>query len=101
MNRPATHNREVESAQQFVLPDEAVHEDFHRGLKERHIQMIAIGGAIGVGLFLGSAKAIQQAGPSLLLAFAVAGVVIFLIMRALGELMLYRPLAGSFSTYGD
>ena len=56
-------------AQQFVLPEEAVHEDFHRGLKERHIQMIAIGGAIGVGLFLGSAKAIQQAGPSLLLSY--------------------------------
>ena len=78
MNRPATHKREVETAAQpFVLPDEAVREDFHRGLKERHIQMIAIGGAIGVGLFLGSAKAIQQAGPSLLLAYAVAGVVIF------------------------
>ena len=43
-------------------PGDAVEEDFHRGLKERHIQMIAIGGAIGVGLFLGSAKAIQQAG---------------------------------------
>jgi AAT family amino acid transporter/D-serine/D-alanine/glycine transporter len=99
MNRPATPKRQVEStAQQFVLPDEAVHEDFHRGLKERHIQMIAIGGAIGVGLFLGSAKAIQQAGPSLLLSYAVAGVVIFLIMRALGELMLYRPVSGSFAT---
>ena len=102
MDRAATHEREVESAAQpFVLPDEAVHEDFHRGLKERHIQMIAIGGAIGVGLFLGSAKAIQQAGPSLLLAYAVAGVVIFLIMRALGELMLYRPVSGSFATYAD
>ncbi len=89
------------AAQQFVLPDEAVHEDLHRGLKERHIQMIAIGGAIGVGLFLGSAKAIQQAGPSLLLAYVVAGAVIFLIMRALGELMLYRPVAGSFATYAD
>ncbi len=92
MDRSATA---PDTAQQFVLADEAVHEDFHRGLKERHIQMIAIGGAIGVGLFLGSAKAIQQAGPSLVLAYAVAGVVIFLIMRALGELMLYRPVAGS------
>ena len=55
MDRPATA---PETAQQFVLLDEAVHEDFHRGLSERHIQMIAIGGAIGVGLFLGSAKAI-------------------------------------------
>lgn len=88
-------------AQQLELPESAVHEDFHRGLKERHIQMIAIGGAIGVGLFLGSAKAIQQAGPSLLLSYAVAGVAIFLIMRALGELLLYRPVAGSFATYAD
>ena len=55
------HEPAVQSAaQQFVLPEEAVHEDLHRGLKERHVQMIAIGGAIGVGLFLGSAKAIQK-----------------------------------------
>jgi len=70
-----------EQAQRFALPQEAVHEDLHRGLKQRHVQMIAIGGAIGVGLFLGSAKAIQQAGPSLLLTYAAAGVAIFLIMR--------------------
>lgn len=89
------------SEQHFALPDDPVHEDLHRGLKERHIQMIAIGGAIGVGLFLGSAHAIQQAGPSLLLAYVVAGFVIFLIMRALGELLLYRPVAGSFATYAD
>jgi amino acid transporter, AAT family len=87
--------------EQFELPGDAVEEEFHRGLKERHIQMIAIGGAIGVGLFLGSASAIQDAGPSLLLSYAVAGVVIFLIMRALGELLLYRPVAGSFATYAD
>jgi amino acid transporter, AAT family len=89
------------STQRFNLPHEAVHEDLHRGLKERHIQMIAIGGAIGVGLFLGSAHAIQQAGPSLLLSYVVAGFVIFLIMRALGELLLYQPVAGSFATYAD
>jgi len=65
-------------AQRFSLPDEAVREDLHRGLKERHVQMIAIGGAIGVGLFLGSAKASQNAGPSLLLTYAVAGAAIFL-----------------------
>ena len=102
MNRPPAHKLGVEgTAQPFVLPEEAVHEDFHRGLKERHIQMIAIGGAIGVGLFLGSAQAIRQAGPSLLLAYAAAGVVMWLIMRALGELLLYRPVAGSFATYAD
>ena len=76
-------------------------EELQRGLKERHIQMIAIGGAIGVGLFLGSASAIQKAGPSLLLSYTVAGLVIFLIMRALGELLLYRPVAGAFATYAE
>jgi len=72
-----------------------------RGLKRRHIELIAIGGAIGVGLFLGSAKVIQNAGPGLILGYAVGGVVIFFIMRALGELLLYRPVAGSFVTYAD
>jgi AAT family amino acid transporter len=72
-----------------------------RNLKGRHIQLIALGGTIGVGLFLGSAKAIQQAGPGLLLTYAVGGVAIFFIMRALGELLTYRPVAGSFATYAE
>lgn len=74
-------------------------EELARGLNDRHIQLIAIGGAIGVGLFLGSAQAIQTAGPALLIAYAVGGLMIFFIMRALGELALYKPVAGSFSTY--
>ncbi|MGW5028148.1 amino acid permease, partial [Streptomyces albidoflavus] len=65
----------------------------------RQIQMIAIGGAIGTGLFLGAGKAISKAGPSLILAYAIAGLVIFFIMRALGELLMYRPVSGSFSEY--
>ncbi|MFI9273630.1 amino acid permease [Kitasatospora sp. NPDC052896] len=77
-------------------PDE---EGYERGLGSRQIQMIAIGGAIGTGLFLGAGSAIAQAGPSLVLAYAVAGVVIFVIMRALGELLTYRPVSGSFSEY--
>ena len=83
-----------------LLREEQLHEekDLVRGLKSRHIQMIAIGGAIGVGLFLGSARAIQAAGPALLLSYALVGIVIFFIMRALGELLLYRPVAGSFAT---
>src|SRR4051812_9646938 len=86
-----------------LLREEQLHEekDLVRGLKDRHIQMIAIGGAIGVGLFLGSARAIQAAGPALLLAYALGSVAIFLIMRALGELLLYRPVAGSFATYAE
>jgi AAT family amino acid transporter/D-serine/D-alanine/glycine transporter len=72
-----------------------------RNLRNRHIQLIAIGGTIGVGLFLGSAKAIHEAGPGLLLAYAVGGIAIFFIMRALGELLTYRPVAGSFATYAE
>lgn len=75
--------------------------DFHRGLKDRHVQLIALGGAIGVGLFLGAGRAINQAGPGLIFAYAAAGAVIFFIMRALGELMLHRPVAGSFATYAE
>jgi AAT family amino acid transporter/D-serine/D-alanine/glycine transporter len=75
--------------------------DLSRNLHNRHIQLIAIGGTIGVGLFLGSAKAIHNAGPGLLLAYAVGGVAIFFIMRALGELLTYRPVAGAFATYAD
>jgi AAT family amino acid transporter/D-serine/D-alanine/glycine transporter len=72
-----------------------------RNLRNRHIQLIALGGTIGVGLFLGSAKAIHQAGPGLLLAYAVGGVAIFFILRALGELLTYRPVAGSFASYAE
>ncbi|QKW06761.1 amino acid permease [Streptomyces sp. NA04227] len=74
-------------------------EGYQRGLGARQIQMIAIGGAIGTGLFLGAGKAISKAGPSLILAYAIAGLVIFFIMRALGELLMYRPVSGSFADY--
>ncbi|MFF7455145.1 amino acid permease [Kitasatospora sp. NPDC008115] len=74
-------------------------EGYHRGLGSRQIQMIAIGGAIGTGLFLGAGTAISKSGPSLILSYAVAGVAIFAIMRALGELLTYRPVAGSFAEY--
>ncbi len=72
-----------------------------RNLRSRHIQLIAIGGTIGVGLFLGSAGAIHKAGPGLLLAYLLGGLAIFFIMRALGELLTYRPVAGSFATYAE
>ena len=75
--------------------------DLSRRLRSRHIQLIAIGGTVGVGLFLGSARAIHNAGPALVLAYALGGIAIFFIMRALGELLTYRPVAGSFATYAD
>jgi AAT family amino acid transporter len=79
-------------------PD-AAEEGYERGLGSRQVQMIAIGGAIGVGLFMGAGANIAKAGPSIILMYALAGVVIFFIMRALGELLLYRPVSGSFAEY--
>lgn len=72
-----------------------------RALAGRHIQLLAIGGAIGVGLFLGAGSAISKAGPSVLLAYLVAGGVVMLVLRALGEMALYRPVSGSFATYSE
>lgn len=74
-------------------------EGYHRGLGARQIQMMAIGGTIGTGLFLGAGTAISQAGPSLILWYAIAGAVLFVVMRALGELLVYRPVSGSFAEY--
>jgi len=70
-----------------------------RGLKNRHIQLIALGGAVGTGLFLGVAQTIALAGPSVLLGYAVAGLIAFLIMRQLGEMVVEEPVAGSFSHF--
>lgn len=72
-----------------------------RGLKNRHIQLIALGGAIGTGLFLGIAQTIKLAGPSVLLGYALAGMVAFFIMRQLGEMVVDEPVAGSFSYFAD
>ncbi|MFE4952452.1 amino acid permease [Leifsonia sp. NPDC056665] len=72
---------------------------YHKGLKRRHIQMIAIGGAIGTGLFLGAGGRLASGGPGLLIVYAVCGVFAYLILRALGELILHRPDSGSFVSY--
>ncbi|AWI06916.1 amino acid permease [Clostridium drakei] len=77
------------------------HENLERGLEERHIQMIALGGAIGVGLFLGSATTIRMAGPAILLSYLAGGIILFIIMRALGEMAVEHPVAGSFSAYAN
>ena len=76
-----------------------IREDLRRGLRQRHIQLIAIGGTIGVGLFLGSARAIQIAGPLLLLSYLATGIAVFFLLRALGEMAIAHPVSGSFSAY--
>ena len=70
-----------------------------RRLKNRHIQLIAMGGAIGTGLFLGSAHIIQSAGPSIILGYFFGGLIAFLIMRQLGEMIVHEPVTGSFSYF--
>ncbi|NMO02833.1 amino acid permease [Gordonia sp. TBRC 11910] len=77
------------------------HEDegYHKSLKPRQIQMIAIGGAIGTGLFMGAGSRLHDAGPGLFIVYAVCGVFVFFILRALGELVLHRPSSGSFVSY--
>ncbi len=72
-----------------------------RDLSERHIRMMALGACIGVGLFLGSAKAIEMAGPAIMLAYLLGGLAILVIMRALGEMAVHTPVAGSFSRYAN
>lgn len=72
-----------------------------RGLKNRHLQMIALGGAIGTGLFYGSTSTIALAGPSVMLAYLMGGIVIFFIMRMLGEMAVDEPVSGSFSYYAS
>lgn len=74
-------------------------QQLRRGLKERHIGLIALGGSVGVGLFLGSASAIQAAGPSLLVSYCIGGIVVFYLLRALGEVAVAYPVAGSFGAH--
>ncbi|WP_078593543.1 amino acid permease [Streptomyces sp. NRRL S-920] len=79
--------------------DAAAPGGYKRSLGTRQMQMIAIGGTIGTGLFLGAGTAISQAGSSLIIWYAIAGAVLFLVVRALGELLLYRRVNGSFADY--
>ncbi|TPG62113.1 aromatic amino acid transporter AroP [Ewingella americana] len=81
------------------MSDQQHGDELKRGLKNRHIQLIALGGAVGTGLFLGSASVIQSAGPGIILGYAIAGFIAFLIMRQLGEMVVAEPVAGSFSHF--
>ncbi|MFI2190726.1 amino acid permease [Streptomyces sioyaensis] len=71
------------------------------GLKNRHLSMIAIGGVIGAGLFVGSGAGIAAAGPGILLSYALTGLLVVLVMRMLGEMAAASPTSGSFSAYAD
>jgi len=70
-----------------------------RRLTNRHIQLIALGGSIGTGLFYGSASTIKMAGPAIALSYLIGGIIIFFIMRMLGEMSVHEPVSGSFSYF--
>lgn len=78
------------------MTDKSSGDHHSRGLKSRHVQLIAIGGTIGTGLFLGAGQSIHLAGPSILLAYLITGIACFLLMRSLGELLLSNVDAHSF-----
>ncbi|MGR3937988.1 amino acid permease [Streptomyces sp. BRA346] len=71
------------------------------GLKQRHLSMIALGGVIGAGLFVGSGAGIAAAGPSIILAYALSGLLVMLVMRMLGEMSAANPASGSFSVHAE
>ncbi|MBV7705021.1 amino acid permease [Nocardia nova] len=94
----STDHRPVElSALAAALHTEQ--DGYRKSLRNRQLQMIAIGGVIGTGLFLGAGGRLADAGPGLFLVYAVCGVFVFFVLRALGELVLYRPSSGSFVSY--
>ena len=87
------HIRGIETSEDTAL---------HRGLKARHITMIAIGGAIGTGLIIGTGKALAQAGPgSVFISYSIIGFVVYLVMAALGEMAAWLPMSAGFTGYAS
>ncbi|MBJ3816539.1 L-asparagine permease [Shimwellia pseudoproteus] len=97
MNEKIPHTEERQVAHQRWLKSHD--EGYHKAMGNRQVQMIAIGGAIGTGLFLGAGARLQAAGPALALVYLVCGIFSFFILRALGELVLHRPSSGNFVSY--
>ncbi|XDG00635.1 hypothetical protein ABKA04_000250 [Annulohypoxylon sp. FPYF3050] len=93
LERSNTHIRGLETSAETSL---------HRGLKARHITMIAIGGAIGTGLIIGTGKALAQAGPgSIFISYSIVGFVVYLVMAALGEMAAWLPMSAGFTGYAS
>lgn len=81
---------------------DAIAAPLHRRLKSRHLQMIAIGGIIGPGLFVGSGNALHLAGPAgILISFSLVGIIVFFVMQSLGEMATLIPVTGSFTEYAS
>src|SRR4051794_30662827 len=99
--QPAPTPTRNESRAEEHKPAAGVGHVLNRGLNVRHIRFMALGSAIGTGLFYGSAAAIQAAGPAVLLAYTIGGAAVFLVMRALGEMAVRHPVSGSFGQYAS
>ncbi|MFJ7147688.1 amino acid permease [Streptomyces sp. NPDC100445] len=82
-------------------PDQRTDGSLSHGLKQRHLSMIALGGVIGAGLFVGSGAGIAAAGPSIVIAYALSGLLVMLVMRMLGEMSAAYPSSGSFSAHAE
>jgi GABA permease len=88
--------RPLEKETVVALPPDS---ELHKGLKHRHLTMIAIGGVIGAGLFVGSGAVINQFGPAAFLTYAITGALIVMVMRMLGEMATANPSTGLFADY--
>lgn len=100
----SAYNRDGAIEGGALHPEEREHfaksDNLRRALSARQVQMIAIGGTIGTGLFLGTGKSLHTGGPaSMLIAYAISGGIVFVTMLCLGEMAAFIPVAGSFCTY--
>ena len=93
------HNAAMQSATMQSVESLDHNNDMERGLSNRHVQFIAIGGTIGTGLFLGSGKSISLTGPSIIFVYILVGVVMFFLMRAIGEMMYRDPSQHTFINF--
>ncbi|KAI5295523.1 amino acid transporter [Ascosphaera acerosa] len=92
----------VGSESEVTVAEDGAHVSLERGLKARHITMIAIGGAVGTGLLIGTGSALARAGPaSVLISYAFVGFIVYLVMCALGEMAAWLPIASGFTGYAS
>ena len=98
-----SRDQDADSNRSSDPPSQEAHSGpLHRRLKSRHLQMIAIGGIIGPGLFVGSGNALHLAGPAgILISFSLVGIIVFFVMQSLGEIATLIPVTGSFTEYAS